>query len=403
MTIDEQMRIITAGAAEVVSEGDLRAKLEHSARTGRPLTVKLGLDPSAPDIHLGHTVVLRKIKQLQDLGHRAVLIIGDFTGMIGDPTGRSKTRRQLTQEEVAANARTYEAQAAKILDPQKTEYRFNSAWLGALCFTDVVHLASKTTVARMLERDDFHNRFDSKQPIGLHELFYPLMQGYDSVELKADIEIGGTDQRFNILFGRDLLADFGMERQAALFMPLLEGLDGTQKMSKSLGNYIGIYENADDMYGKTMSLPDCLIPRYFELLTDAGPDELAGVRMELEGGANPRDLKMRLARTLTEMYCGAEAARSAEARFVSVFQRRELPDAPGAFTVPQGIVTDGGADMPRLLVAAGMAGSLSQARRLIQQGGVKINGEKVLDLQLEGLKNGDIVQAGKVKAFRLSF
>lgn len=402
MTIDEQIRIIAKGTAEIVNVDDLRAKLEKSAHTGNPLTVKLGLDPSAPDIHLGHTVVLRKIKQLQDMGHRAVLIIGDFTGRIGDPTGKSRTRRQLTEEEVKANARTYEEQLTRILDPDKTEFRFNSQWLGRLHFADVVNLASKTTVARMLERDDFHKRFTSQQPIGVHELFYPLMQGYDSVELGADIEIGGTDQRFNILFGRDLLRDFGHERQVALFMPLLEGLDGTEKMSKSLGNYVGIYEAPSDMYGKVMSLPDHLIVRYFELVTDVHPDEVARIRSGLaEGNLHPRDAKMRLAREITALYCGAEAAALAEEHFIRVFQRRELPGEAPEFAVPRALMGEGGADMPGLLAAAGLAASTSEARRLILQGAVKINGEKINQFKIDGLQSGDLLQAGKLKSVKL--
>jgi tyrosyl-tRNA synthetase len=403
MTIDEQIRIIAKGAAELINEEDLRAKLLDSQRTGRPLTVKLGLDPSAPDIHLGHTVVLRKIKQLQDLGHRAVLIIGDFTGRIGDPTGKSKTRRQLTEEEVQANAHTYEEQLAKILDPGKTEFRFNSSWLGKLKFADVVNLAAKTTVARMLERDDFHKRYEAQQPIGVHELFYPLMQAYDSVELRADIEIGGTDQRFNILFGRNLLQDYGHERQVALFMPLLEGLDGVEKMSKSLGNYIGIDEHPNELYGKVMSIPDGMIVRWFSLLTDIHPDELeristALIRQEM----NPRDAKMRLAREITTLYCGRECARQAEEHFRKVFQRRELPDTIPEFALPETFIGEDGADMPALLVSAGLAASTSEARRLIGQGAVRVNGSKVSSIMLDGLKSGDVVQVGKVRAVRIT-
>ncbi len=402
MTIDEQIRIIAKGATELISEEDLRAKLISSQRTGRPLTVKLGLDPSAPDIHLGHTVVLRKIKQLQDLGHRAVLIIGDFTGRIGDPTGKSKTRRQLTEEEVQANARTYEEQLTKILDPDKTEFRFNGSWLSKMNFADVVNLAAKSTVARMLERDDFHKRFESQQPIGVHELFYPLMQGYDSVALKADIEIGGTDQRFNILFGRNLLQDYGYERQVALFMPLLEGLDGVEKMSKSLGNYIGIYEQHNDMYGKVMSIPDSMIVRWFSLLTDIHPDELERISAALtRQEINPRDAKMRLAREITTLYCGIECARQAEEHFRTVFQRRELPDTIPEFAVPETLIGECGADMPALLVSAGLAASASEARRLIGQGAVRINGSKVALIKFEGLNNGDVVQVGKRKIFKV--
>ncbi len=403
MTIDEQIRIIAKGATELINEEDLRAKLIDSQRTGRSLTVKLGLDPSAPDIHLGHTVVLRKIKQLQDLGHRAVLIIGDFTGRIGDPTGKSKTRRQLTEDEMQANARTYEQQLAKILNPDKTEFRFNSEWLGKLNFADVVNLAAKTTVARMLERDDFHKRFEGQQPIGVHELFYPLMQAYDSVELRADIEIGGTDQRFNILFGRNLLQDYGHERQVALFMPLLEGIDGVEKMSKSLGNYIGIDEHPYDMYGKVMSIPDGMIVRWFSLLTDIHPDELGRIMIALDRQEiNPRDAKMRLAREITSLYCGLDAAHEAEEHFRRVFQRRELPENLPEYAVPTPLLTDRGVDLPALLVALGLSASASDARRLISQGAVRVNGNKASSNKLEGLKSGDVVQVGKVRAARIT-
>lgn len=401
MTIDEQLAVICKGAADVISREDLRTKLEGSERTGRPLTVKLGLDPSAPDIHLGHTVVLRKIKQLQDLGHRAALVIGDFTGRIGDPTGKSKTRRQLTEREVLANAATYERQLSKILDPAKTEYLFNSAWLGKLRFADIVALAARTTVARVLERDDFRKRLAGGLPVGMHELFYPLMQGYDSVELKADIELGGTDQRFNILFGRDLQAGFGMERQAVVLMPLLEGLDGKQKMSKSLGNYVGVYEKPEDMYGKVMSIPDTLIVRWFELLTDVRPDETERIRAALETGAmNPRDAKMRLAREIATLYCGPAAANAAEQRFIQVFRRGELPEDIREFSVPDGLKGPEGADMPALLALAGLARSTSEARRLIAQGAVRVNGVKAESLRAE-LKSGDAVQAGKFRAIRI--
>lgn len=400
--IDDQMRILAQGAAEIVTEGDLRAMLSESARTGRPLTVKLGLDPTAPDIHLGHTVVLRKVRQLQDMGHRAVLIIGDFTGRIGDPTGKSKTRPQLTEEAVQANARTYEEQLSAILDPARTEYRFNSRWLGAMGFADVVTLASKSTVARMLERDDFQRRFTENRSIGLHELLYPLMQAHDSVEIGADIELGGTDQRFNILAGRDLQAACGQARQAAIFMPLLEGVDGREKMSKSLNNAIGIHEPPDGMYGKVMSIPDGLILRYFELATDIGPDELDRVRSALAGGEmNPRDAKMRLAREITTLYHGGAAAGRAEERFVRVHRMKELPDALPSFAVPEDCRAGNGVDMARLLARAGLAASTSEARRLLMQGAVRVNGAKLGELKTEGLRSGDVLQAGKVRAVRL--
>jgi len=295
-SVGEQLKIISKGAEEIIEAGELEEKLRNSQKTGRPLTVKLGLDPTAPDIHLGHTVVLRKIRQFQDLGHRAVIIIGDFTGMIGDPTGRSRTRRQLSREEVMENARTYEEQMYKVLDRDKTELRFNSEWLSKLNLADVINLASRYTVARMLEREDFHARLDANEPIGIHEFLYPLMQGYDSVVVKADVELGATEQRFNVLMGRKLQKDFGQQSQVALFMPVLEGTDGVEKMSKSLGNCIGINEDAANMYGKVMSIPDRLIIKYFRLVTDVNPDEIDAMEKALSNNEiNPRDLKMKLA------------------------------------------------------------------------------------------------------------
>ena len=415
MTTDEQFIIIAKGADEIIGIKELRTKLDRAKHTGRPLTVKLGLDPTAPDIHLGHTVVLRKIRQFQDLGHKAVIVIGDFTGMIGDPTGRSKTRRQLTRGEVAANAKTYEEQIFKVLDKDKTEVRFNSEWLSKLDFMDVIHLSSKCTVARILERDDFQKRFKEHESIGLHEFFYPLMQGYDSVELKADVELGGTEQRFNILMGRELQRNYGQESQAAIFMPVLEGTDGIEKMSKSLGNYIGINECPNDIYGKTMSIPDNLITRYFELVTDIHPDGLAAIKADLSSGkVNPRDVKMRLAREITALYHGHEAAVSAENHFKAVFQRRELPENIREFGITENMFADIAADgvenqnkesksvdAVRLLLSAGFASSSSEARRLIAQGAVRVNGVKIDSLIITGLKNGDIVQAGKLKFLRV--
>lgn len=401
-SIDEQIKIILKGVEEIIGLEDLRKKLQKSAENGMPLTIKLGLDPTAPDIHLGHTVVLRKIKQFQDLGHRAVIIIGDFTGMIGDPTGKSKTRRQLSKEEVINNALTYQNQIFKILDTEKTEVRFNSEWLSKLNFNDVMQLASKYTVARMLERDDFRNRFKEHESIGIHEFFYPLIQGYDSVELKADVELGGTEQRFNILMGRNLQKDYGQESQAAIFMPILEGIDGVEKMSKSLGNYVGINEAPDQIFGKLMSIPDSMIIRYFELATDLHPDELELIKIELSNGTvNPRDVKMRLAAEITELYHGVAAARAAAETFTRVFQKREAPnDVPG-FVLPESMLTGDSTDIVKILVTAGMVSSNSEARRLINQGGVKINGEKLDAINLVALQNEDIIQAGKLKFIKL--
>lgn len=398
MTIEEQIKIIGKGADEIINIDDLRGKLERSQKTGIPLIIKLGLDPTAPDIHLGHTVVLRKIRQFQDMGHRAVIIIGDFTGMIGDPTGRSKTRRQLTREEIIKNAKTYEDQIFKVLDKDKTEIRFNSHWLSKLNLEDVIRLASKCTVARILERDDFQKRFINHESIGIHELFYPLMQAYDSIVVKADIELGGTDQRFNILMGRNLQKDYGQESQVAIFMPILEGTDGVEKMSKSLGNYIGVDEEPNDIYGKTMSIPDNLITRYFQLVTDIHPDDLDEIEEALNSGdVNPRDVKMRLASELTALYHGHEAAVLAENHFKKVFQKHELPEELVEFEVTQSIIGSNGVDMVRLLVSAGFCPSNSEARRFISQGAVRVNGNKIDTFKFDGLCNGDVIQAGKLK------
>lgn len=402
VSVDEQIRIIAKGTEEIISVEDLKRKLEISQNSGKPLTVKLGLDPTAPDIHLGHTVVLRKIKQFQDLGHKAVIIIGDFTGMIGDPTGKSKTRKQLTRKEIIENAATYENQMLKILDREKTEVRFNSEWLSKLCFEDVIRLASKCTVARMLERDDFENRFREHESIGVHEFFYPLMQGYDSVELNADVELGGTEQRFNILMGRNLQKDYGQQSQVALFMPILEGTDGVEKMSKSLGNYIGINEEPNDVYGKVMSIPDHLIVRYFELVTDVHPDELAVIKDGLHTGTvNPRDVKMRLAGEITALYHGHEAAVLAEEHFRLVFQRREMPEDIAEYEIPCSMFEGDGVDAVRLLVQLGFSSSNSEARRLITQGALRVNSNKIDTFRIIGLCDGDVIQAGKLKFVKI--
>ena len=401
-SIDEQIRIISKGAEEIIDTAELEEKLRASQKTGRPLTVKLGLDPTAPDIHLGHTVVLRKIRQFQDLGHRAVIIIGDFTGMIGDPTGRSKTRRQLTRDEVKENARTYEEQMYKILDRDKTELRFNSEWLSKLNFADVIGLTSKYTVARMLEREDFHSRFEANEPIGIHEFLYPLMQGYDSVEINADVELGGTEQRFNILMGRKLQKDFGQQSQVALFMPVIEGIDGVEKMSKSLGNYIGINEDAQNIYGKVMSIPDHLIIKYFRLVTDVHPDEVDSMEKVLDSNeVNPRDLKMKLAFEITKLYHGDKEAVRAEENFISVFQRKGIPEDMAEYRLDAEPASGSGIDMAELLVKLGFCASKSEARRLIEQGAVRINGEKLNSFSVPGLNNGDVIQAGKLKFARI--
>jgi tyrosyl-tRNA synthetase len=390
VSIKEQIKIIAKGTDEIVNVQELEVKLKKSQDERNTITVKLGLDPSAPDIHLGHAVVLRKIKQMQDLGHRAVIIIGDFTGMIGDPTGKSKTRKQLDREQVIENAKTYEKQIFKILDKEKTEVRFNSEWLSALNFKDVIELASKCTVARMLEREDFKNRLNNQMSIGIHEFFYPLMQAYDSVEIKADIELGGTDQRFNILMGRTLQGNYNLESQVAIFMPLLEGIDGKEKMSKSLGNYIGIFEDKNEMYDKVMQIPDGLIVKYFELATDIHPDEIDKIKdLLINECINPRDIKMRLAREIVTLYHSQEDALSAEDHFRAVFQRNEIPEDIDNLIIEQNT------NIISVIKTAGFASSNGEAKRLILQGGVKVNGTKLENFNDILLKNDDVIQVGK--------
>lgn len=385
--IDEQIKIIMKGIDEVIGLEDLKEKLAKKSE----LVVKLGLDPSAPDIHLGHTVVLRKLKQIQDLGHKVVIIIGDFTGKIGDPTGKSQARKALTTEQVLENAKTYETQIFKVLDKEKTEVRFNSEWLSKMNFEDVIRLGSKTTVARMLERDDFKKRYENQLPISVHEFFYPLMQGFDSVEIKADIEIGGTDQRFNVLMGRMLQKEFNQEPQATIFMPLLEGLDGVNKMSKSLGNYIGIDEEASIMFEKTMTIPDSLIIKYFELVTDIHPDEVENIKKSLEEDrVNPRDIKLQLAREVVGLYNSNEEVIQAEERFKQVFQKKEIPD-----DIKTVEVSDKDFNLSEIIVNNGLVKSKNEFRRLLTQGGVKINGNKLTNIEDLEVTYEIIVQIGK--------
>ena len=395
-TIENQMKIILKGVDSIIDEKDLKEKLEKAEKEGRQLTVKLGLDPSAPDIHLGHTVVLRKMKQLQDLGHKVVILIGDFTGKIGDPTVKSATRKSLTTEQVLENAQTYKEQIFKVLDPEKTEVRFNSEWLGELKFDEVVKLAATITVARMLEREDFKKRYENQQPISVHEFFYPLMQGYDSVALNADIELGGTDQRFNLLMGRSLQREFGQESQVVIMMPLLEGLDGVNKMSKSLGNYIGIDEAASVMYQKAMEIPDELIIKYYNLVTDVHPDEVAKVVERLENGENPRNIKMELAREIVRLYHSEEDVLAAEERFKSVFQKGQIPT--DILTVE---VSKENLDIAGVLVENKMVPSKSELRRLVNQGGVKVNQEKISNLQDVVAEGELVIQIGKKKFIKL--
>ncbi len=395
-----QLELLRRGAAEIISEEELLAKL----REGRPLRVKLGLDPTAPDIHIGFAVVLRKLRQFQDLGHEAILVIGDFTALIGDPTGKKQTRPMLTREEVERNAATYRQQYSRILDPERTRVVFNSQWLAPLNLADVVRLCSKTTVARVLERDDFTARWREGTPIGLHELLYPLCQAYDSVALQADVELGGTDQKFNNLMGRDLQREFGQPPQVVLLTPLLPGLDGVEKMSKSLGNYIGINEPPHEMYGKVMSIPDALMVTYFELCTEVPLDEVRAVEEGLRTGRlHPRDVKRRLAREVVAVWHGREAAERAEEEFDRVFAREELPSEIPEVTVPgRELETDGRLGVVVLLRRTGLVHSNSEARRLIAQGGVSVDGRRVTDPEDKvEVRTGLVVRVGKRRFARL--
>lgn len=401
--VEHQLKVISRGVVEIVPEDELKKKIMKSVVTGTPLKVKLGLDPSAPDIHVGHTVVMQKLRQFQELGHQVQLIIGDFTGRIGDPTGKSETRKQLSEEDVQRNAETYRQQIFKILDPEKTKVHFNSEWLAPMTFEDVVKLAAKVTVARMLERDDFTKRYSTGQPISIHEFFYPLMQGMDSVALHTDIELGGTDQKFNLLMGRTLQKEYGQEPQVTIMTPLIEGLDGVQKMSKSLGNYIGIDEEPNEIYGKAMSVPDELMLKYYELVTDLSNEELETLSDGVKSGAvHPRDAKMKLAHTLVRMYHGMDAAEGAQEHFVTVFQQRALPEDIEEIEVPAGELEDGSIKLIKLLTLIGFASSNGEAKRSIQQGAVKINEEKLTDVNAAiALAGGEVIQVGKRKFGKL--
>lgn len=391
--LNDELKIIMKGVDEIIGVENLKEKLINAHKENKQLIVKLGLDPSAPDIHLGHSVVLRKIKQIQDLGHKAVIVIGDFTGMIGDPTGKSKARKALTKEEVLKNAETYEKQIFKILDKSKTEVRFNSEWLSKLNLEEVINLASNITVARMLEREDFKKRFEENIPISVHEFLYPLMQGFDSVKLKADIELGGTDQMFNVLMGRMLQKHYNQEPQATIFMPLLEGLDGKEKMSKSLGNYIGIDESAEVMFEKAMRIPDNLIIKYFELVTDIHPDRIDELREKMiSNKVNPRDIKMELAREIVRLYHNEDMVIKAEEQFKKIFQKKQIPDNIKTCTL-----SSKDFDLISLIVENGVVKSKNELKRLVVQGGVKINGEKILDLKDLRLEDETVIQIGKSK------
>ena len=393
------------GTDGIVPENGLEQKLLKAQTTGKPLKIKLGLDPTAPDIHLGFAVVLRKLRQFQDLGHEVIIIIGDYTALIGDPSGRSATRPMLTAEAIESNARTYVEQLARILDRNKTVVRFNGEWLGKLDFAEVVKLASRMTVAQVMQREDFANRYAQNQPISLHELLYPLAQAYDSVAIEADVEMGGRDQTFNILAGRDLQKELGQEPQIALFMPLLVGLDGVKKMSKSLGNYVGIAESADVMYGKLMSLSDDMMRTYFTLCTDVALPEIDELLAASESGAsNPKDVKRRLAREIIAIYHDADAANAADAEWNRVHSAGQLPTDIAEITLTPDLIQDGTVWICKILTAANMAKGTGEARRLIEQGGVSLNGEKVTDtaaqLQWDAL-NDVILRVGARRYARL--
>ncbi|AFN75818.1 tyrosyl-tRNA synthetase [Melioribacter roseus P3M-2] len=401
--VNEQMDLIKRGTSEIIPEEELVEKLEKSYKEGKPLNIKLGCDPTRPDLHLGHSVVLRKLAQFQQLGHTAILIIGDFTGMIGDPSGRNSSRPPLTFEEARKNGKTYFEQASKILDPQKTKIVYNSEWLGKMTFEDVIKLASKYTVARMLERDDFTKRMKNGIPISMHEILYPLAQAMDSVAIESDVELGGTDQKFNLLVGRDIQREYGLAPQVILTMPILVGTDGAEKMSKSLDNYIGINEPPNEIYGKTLSIPDELIYTYYELATDVSNQELKIIKQQLDNKeVNPRDLKRALARKLVSMYHSEEAALEAEREFDQIFVKKGLPDEIPDLKLDKSD-SEKGIDILDLILKAGFAPSRSEARRLVIQGGVSIDGEKISDPKLVvNPKEGSILKVGKRNFAKIS-
>ena len=393
-TLNEQMDIILRGSAEIVPEIELEEKVARSIRNNKPLIIKEGFDPSAPDLHLGHTVTIRKLKDFQDLGHTVVFVIGDFTGLVGDPTGRNVMRPRMTREEIEENAQTYKDQVFKILDEKKTVIRFNSEWLGNLNIYDVLELTAHHTVARMLERNDFEKRYKEGKPIAMLEFLYPLFQAYDSVELKCDVELGGTDQKFNLLLGRHLQEEYGQPGQIAFMMPLIIGTDGTEKMSKSLGNYIGINEAPEEIYGKTLSIPDEQIYPYFELTTNISDSELAEIKRQLEDSrTNPRDLKRRLARELVEIYHSREAAMLAQEDFDRKFIDKGIPDE-----IPEYKTVAGETLVAKILYQGGLTGSVGEGKRMIKQGAVKIDGEKVVDeMAVFNLDKPTVIQVGKRK------
>ena len=392
MTIDESLAIIQRGTDEILPLEELKKKLEKN----KPLRVKLGMDPTAPDLHLGHTVVINKMRQLQDLGHEIIFLIGDFTGMIGDPTGKNVTRKPLTKADVLENAKSYEDQVFKILDKDKTKIAFNSEWMSKMNSTEMISLASKHTVARMLERDDFSKRYKGGQAISIHEFLYPLVQGYDSVALRADIELGGSDQKFNLLVGRELQKQADMEPQVILTMPILEGLDGVQKMSKSLGNYIGIDEDPDSMFGKIMSISDDLMWRYLELLSFESLETIESWKQEVETGENPRNIKFRLADEIITRFHDETQAKKAQQNFIDRFAKNQIPDEMDEFTLPKGI------KVANLLKDANLVSSTSEAFRMIKQGAVKMDGEKLSDKDFTPDEGTNVYQVGKRKFARVT-
>ena len=392
--LKEQLDIITRGAAEIIRVEELEQKIARSIKSDTPLKIKLGCDPSRPDLHLGHSVVLRKLRQFQDLGHQAILIVGDFTGMIGDPSGRSKTRPPLTIEETRTNGQGYFEQATKILSSKKVQMLYNSEWLGKMSFADVIALGSKYTVARMLERDDFERRYEAKEPISIHEFLYPLAQAMDSVAIRADVELGGTDQKFNLLVGRDIQREYGIEPQVTLTMPILPGTDGVEKMSKSLDNYIGVNEAAREIFGKTMRIPDGLIYDYFLLTTNVTADDLAAIKKELaDPSTNPSTVKRRLARTLVALYHSENEAANAEKDFNRMFKEREAPEEITEVTLS---APEGKMGILQLLTDAGLVGSKSEARRMVDQGAVSVDGVKINDQHaVVSIAGGIVLRVGK--------
>lgn len=400
-SVEEQLETIRQGTVDLVPEELLKDKLARSIESGRPLNIKQGFDPTAPDIHLGHTVGLRKLRQFQDLGHRVVFLIGDFTGLIGDPSGRSEARRRMTREELVSNAETYTEQAFKVLDREKTVVEYNSRWLAPMSFAEVLKLAATQTVARLLERDDFERRYRANQPISLFEFIYPLAQGYDSVVLEADVELGGTEQKFNLLMAREIQRAYGQEPQVIVTVPILEGTDGVEKMSKSLGNYIGVSDPPEEVFGKTMSIPDTLILRYFQLVSTRSPSEIAEIEERLsDPSTNPSHLKRELARDLVTQFHDAESARAAEAHFDRLHVQRETPDEIDEVELPAG---DDGLWIVKALTDTGLCQSGGQARRLIQQGGVGVDGERVDDIDLRLGHRGEpyTIRVGKRKFIRV--